>query len=195
MSILLPVVNSLLPVVNSPVQVNEGNAAKTDYSINDLQQIRARVQSFVNERNWTPFHTPKNLLLALCGEGGELCEIFQWRPEESMESSQVTSASSASSASTIASASCSPPPPPPPPPPPSSSTTTSTTITIASTTVLPFVIPEKDLIHLGEEVSDVFIYSLRLAEICQIDLGLAINHILGTSASTCASTDTTTANS
>lgn len=27
------------------------------------------------------FHTPRNLLLALNGEVGELCEIFQWKGE------------------------------------------------------------------------------------------------------------------
>ena len=33
------------------------------------------------ERNWTQFHTPRNLVLALVGEVGELAELFQWRGE------------------------------------------------------------------------------------------------------------------
>lgn len=36
---------------------------------------------FVLEREWTPFHTPRNLLLAMTGEVGELAELLQWRGE------------------------------------------------------------------------------------------------------------------
>lgn len=37
------------------------------------------------ERDWEQFHTPKNLVMALAGEAGELTEIFQWlTPEESV---------------------------------------------------------------------------------------------------------------
>ena len=36
---------------------------------------------FVAERNWDQYHTIRNLNLALAGEVGELCEIFQWRGE------------------------------------------------------------------------------------------------------------------
>ena len=36
---------------------------------------------FASEREWDQFHTPRNLLLALTGEVGELAEIFQWRSE------------------------------------------------------------------------------------------------------------------
>ena len=32
-------------------------------------------------RDWDQFHTPRNLALALVGEVGELCEIFQWKGE------------------------------------------------------------------------------------------------------------------
>jgi dCTP diphosphatase len=35
-------------------------------------------RSFVSERNWKKFHTPKNLSMALAGEAAELMEIFQW---------------------------------------------------------------------------------------------------------------------
>lgn len=37
------------------------------------------MEIFVAEREWHPFHTPYNLVLALCGEAGELCEAFQWK--------------------------------------------------------------------------------------------------------------------
>ncbi|KXZ55509.1 hypothetical protein GPECTOR_2g1058 [Gonium pectorale] len=32
-------------------------------------------------RHHTQYHTPRNLLLALVGEAGELSELFQWRPD------------------------------------------------------------------------------------------------------------------
>lgn len=45
---------------------------------NDLVQIRDTVRSFVDERDWDQFHTPKNLASALCVEAAELMEHFQW---------------------------------------------------------------------------------------------------------------------
>jgi dCTP diphosphatase len=44
-----------------------------------LQQALAR---FARERDWDRFHSPKNLAMALCGEAGELVELFQWLTEE-----------------------------------------------------------------------------------------------------------------
>ena len=40
------------------------------------------MRSFAEERNWTQFHSPKNLGLALVVEAGELLEPFQWLSEE-----------------------------------------------------------------------------------------------------------------
>lgn len=40
------------------------------------------IRAFVRERDWEQFHLPKNLILALTGELGELAELFQWRPPE-----------------------------------------------------------------------------------------------------------------
>uniref|UniRef100_A0A667J1P0 dCTP pyrophosphatase 1 n=1 Tax=Lynx canadensis TaxID=61383 RepID=A0A667J1P0_LYNCA len=37
---------------------------------------------FAAERDWGQFHQPRNLLLALVGEVGELAELFQWKPDE-----------------------------------------------------------------------------------------------------------------
>lgn len=34
--------------------------------------------AFRDERDWQPFHTPKNLTSALVVEAAELLEIFQW---------------------------------------------------------------------------------------------------------------------
>ncbi|GLI68121.1 hypothetical protein VaNZ11_012461 [Volvox africanus] len=46
-----------------------------------LEELRGRLAEFARERDWDQYHTPRNLLLALVGETGELCELFQWRPE------------------------------------------------------------------------------------------------------------------
>lgn len=45
---------------------------------NDLRAIRALVRTFVEERDWDQFHTPKNLSSALSVEAAELLEHFQW---------------------------------------------------------------------------------------------------------------------
>lgn len=44
----------------------------------DLARLRALVRTFVDERNWDQFHTPKNLASALSVEVAELLEHFQW---------------------------------------------------------------------------------------------------------------------
>ena len=51
----------------------------------NLNKIEQRIQKFSDDRNWETFHNPKNLVMALNGEVGELNEIFQWLNfEESM---------------------------------------------------------------------------------------------------------------
>ena len=44
----------------------------------DVAQLAASLKRFADDRDWQQFHSPKNLILALTGEVGELCEIFQW---------------------------------------------------------------------------------------------------------------------
>lgn len=49
-----------------------------------LEQLRDEIRRFVDEREWAAFHGPKNLVMALSGEVGELTELFQWlSPDES----------------------------------------------------------------------------------------------------------------
>ena len=45
---------------------------------NDLHTIRDTIRTFVDERDWDQFHTPKNLACALSVEVAELLEHFQW---------------------------------------------------------------------------------------------------------------------
>uniref|UniRef100_A0A7S3ZA40 Uncharacterized protein n=1 Tax=Lotharella globosa TaxID=91324 RepID=A0A7S3ZA40_9EUKA len=87
-----------------------------------LEDLRERLRKFAEDRDWNQFHTPRNVLLALVGEVGELSEIFQWRGE-----------------------------------------------------VRPGIPEFKDeeKVHLGEELSDVLLYLIRLADRCNIDLAQA----------------------
>lgn len=51
----------------------------------DLHALQIRLRAFAAERQWQPFHTPKNLAMALMVEAAELAEIFQWMtPEQSL---------------------------------------------------------------------------------------------------------------
>ena len=43
-----------------------------------LADLRRRVAEFVAARDWEPFHTPKNLSIAIGVEAAELMEHFQW---------------------------------------------------------------------------------------------------------------------
>lgn len=112
---------------------NQGNAKKrkapalsTDGCFEDtftLEKLRSQVAAFADDRDWNQFHTPRNLLLALVGEVGELSEIFQWRGEVKPGLSDWK---------------------------------------------------EEDKIHLGEELSDVLVYLVRLSDRCGIDLVTAV---------------------
>ncbi|NYI05588.1 nucleotide pyrophosphohydrolase [Allostreptomyces psammosilenae] len=49
-----------------------------------IRELQDALAEFAEEREWGRFHTPKNLVMALTGEVGELTEIFQWlTPEQS----------------------------------------------------------------------------------------------------------------
>lgn len=53
-----------------------------------LNELRARINQFVQERDWEQFHSPKNLAMAMIVEAAELVEHFQWDTIE--ESHQLT---------------------------------------------------------------------------------------------------------
>ncbi|KAI3926274.1 hypothetical protein MKW98_028410 [Papaver atlanticum] len=46
-----------------------------------LEDLRQKMVDFAKERDWEKYHSPRNLLLALVGEVGELSECFQWKGE------------------------------------------------------------------------------------------------------------------
>ena len=43
-----------------------------------IDELRLIVESFVDERDWKQFHSPKNLAMSLAVEVAELMELFQW---------------------------------------------------------------------------------------------------------------------
>ena len=53
-----------------------------------LDDLRNRINTFVTERDWAQFHTPKNLAMAMIVEAAELVEHFQW--DTPLESQQLT---------------------------------------------------------------------------------------------------------
>jgi NTP pyrophosphatase (non-canonical NTP hydrolase) len=48
----------------------------------NVAELAHALDSFANERDWAQFHSPKNLVMALTGEVGELNELFQWLTEQ-----------------------------------------------------------------------------------------------------------------
>ncbi len=47
-----------------------------------MEKLRTTLRKFADAREWHPFHTPKNLAMALSVETAELTEIFQWMEGE-----------------------------------------------------------------------------------------------------------------
>ena len=52
-----------------------------DFGMN-IKEIQYKLAKFAEERDWDQFHSPKNLVMALTSEVGELNELFQWLTEE-----------------------------------------------------------------------------------------------------------------
>ena len=50
----------------------------TNADPNSLDDLVALVRGFADNRDWNQFHTPRNLILALAGEVGELAATLQW---------------------------------------------------------------------------------------------------------------------
>lgn len=59
-----------------------GAASAAGTAPDALHELRDAMRRFAAERAWEPFHTPKNLAMALAGEAGEVIEHFQWLTAE-----------------------------------------------------------------------------------------------------------------
>jgi dCTP diphosphatase len=49
--------------------------------LSELERLRDALRDFAAAREWEPFHSPKNLAMAMSVEAGELLETFQWLTE------------------------------------------------------------------------------------------------------------------
>ncbi|GAA4970318.1 nucleotide pyrophosphohydrolase [Yinghuangia aomiensis] len=47
-----------------------------------ITELTGALREFTAERGWEPYHSPKNLVMALSVEAAELVEIFQWLTPE-----------------------------------------------------------------------------------------------------------------
>ncbi len=45
----------------------------------DIKGLREDVAKFIKERQWTKYHVPKDLSMAIAIEASELMELFLWR--------------------------------------------------------------------------------------------------------------------
>jgi len=84
-----------------------------------MEELKNKLREFAKERNWDQFHSPKNLVMALNGEVGELTEIFQWLDSEKSKLKNLS---------------------------------------------------DKDKVRCKEEIADVFLYLIRIADKLDIDL-------------------------
>jgi dCTP diphosphatase len=123
-------------------------AAESDLAT--LAALRDAMRQFVAERGWERFHTPRNLLLALTGEVGELAEIFRWegelaaglpgfKPEKLCVLRRARGERKPS--------------------------------TVVAAPNRPLTHPPRH--HLGEELADVLLFLVRMSDVCGVDLARA----------------------
>jgi dCTP diphosphatase len=55
-----------------------------------MERLRQEVRDFVNERDWSQYHSPKNLAMGLTIEASELMELFLWKSEEQSRELTIT---------------------------------------------------------------------------------------------------------
>ena len=67
-SVVSPFKRGLLPKCIMPIGFNDTTVA----------ELRKIIADFVAERDWSQFHSPKNVSMALAIEAAELMEHFQW---------------------------------------------------------------------------------------------------------------------
>ena len=59
--------------------MDKSTAGREEHSLEDL---RNAISTFIAERDWEQFHSPKNLAMALSVESSEIVEHLQWLTEE-----------------------------------------------------------------------------------------------------------------
>jgi len=169
-----------------PAAVADDAAAADDAfrpSTLSLRELRDIQRGFARERDWDQYHTPRNLALAMVGEVGELCECFQWKGEVqpglpgfsdrekehvgacARLRSRFRDCSRLSLSRGCRRLLCSPSARAAPLPtarPPLTASALSSSLTARHAAAA------------GEEMSDVLLYLVRLADRCGVDLGAAV---------------------
>lgn len=64
------------------VRVDEKGTWTTTFLLDAIPSISFRAQKFATDRDWLRYHTPRNILLALTGELGELAELLQFKGDQ-----------------------------------------------------------------------------------------------------------------
>lgn len=50
-----------------------------------ISDLTARIQTFVDAREWRQFHNPKDLAVAIAAEAGELMQHFVWQQADQID--------------------------------------------------------------------------------------------------------------
>jgi dCTP diphosphatase len=50
-----------------------------------ISELTAKIQAFVDAREWRKYHNAKDLAVAISAEAGELMQHFVWQQEEQIE--------------------------------------------------------------------------------------------------------------
>ena len=58
------------------------------FPLHDIDNLIEQLRDFAEDRDWSQFHSPKNLAMALTVEAAELLEQFQWLSESESSSLQ-----------------------------------------------------------------------------------------------------------
>lgn len=54
------------------------NGANVAHSKETPRSLQLKIRQFALDRKWNKYHSPRNIVLAMMGECGELAELFQW---------------------------------------------------------------------------------------------------------------------
>lgn len=57
--------------------------------MSDIELITSKLVEFRNARDWSQFHNPKDLALAINVEAGELLELFLWKEASDADPERV----------------------------------------------------------------------------------------------------------
>ena len=60
-----------------------------DDKTTNIIDIKTRILNFIEERDWTKYHNPKDIAISISIEASELLELFQWTKEQDVK--EITS--------------------------------------------------------------------------------------------------------